>query len=93
MDVAAPIAPPWLQSPPKDFSKPEMRWFSWGFEREALFVVKVRRAGTTPARLALRGQACTEITCKNIDVELSVPLPKESTSGTETNLKNLIPVR
>src|SRR6476620_12110802 len=28
---------PWYQTPPKDFSKPELRWFSWGFERQALF--------------------------------------------------------
>ena len=38
-------AGPWLQSQPKDFSKPELRWFSWGFEKQALFVAKMRRAG------------------------------------------------
>ena len=40
---------PWYQSPPKDFSQPELRWFSWGFERQALFVAKVRRAAAGPA--------------------------------------------
>src|SRR5262245_52420987 len=25
------VSSPWLQSPPKDFSKPDLRWFSWGF--------------------------------------------------------------
>src|SRR5262249_38088666 len=59
---------PWHQSPPKDFSKPDLRWFSWGFEREALFVGKVRRSGAAPARIEIRGQACTDTTCKNIDV-------------------------
>ena len=23
---------PWHQTNPKDFSRPELRWFSWGFE-------------------------------------------------------------
>jgi len=89
------VTAPWLQSPPKDFSKPELRWFSWGFEREAVFVAKIRRTGTTPARLAIRGQACTETTCKNIDVELSLPPVKTSASagGAEINLKDLIQVR
>ena len=37
------MAGPWYQTPPKDFSKPELRWFSWGFERQALFAAKIRR--------------------------------------------------
>ncbi len=28
-------AGPWYQSAPKDFSRPELRWFSWGFDRQA----------------------------------------------------------
>ena len=32
---------PWYQSVPRDFSKPELRWYSWGFEGQALFVAKV----------------------------------------------------
>lgn len=63
----------WYQTPPKDFSKPELRWFSWGFEKEAVFAVKVHRAGAAPAKIQIRGQACTETTCKNIDVELAGP--------------------
>src|SRR5882672_8473762 len=75
------LAGPWYQSPPKDFSKPELRWFSWGFEGQALFVAKARRSGTVPARIAIRGQACTEATCKNIDVEISVPLAEAQTDA------------
>jgi hypothetical protein len=82
----------WRQSPPKDFSKPDLRWFSWGFEKEAVFVVKVRRSGATPAKLAIRGQACTETTCKNIDVALSVPVGKGA-EPSDVQLKDLIPVR
>ena len=87
-------AGPWQQSAPKDFSKPELRWFSWGFERQALFVVKVRRAGAA-ARLAIRGQACTETTCKNIDVAISLPVGagKAGAESSEIRWKDLVQVR
>ncbi len=83
----------WLQSAPKDFSKAELRWYSWGFENRALFAVKVRRAGAAPAQLAIRGQACTETVCKNIDVTLSVPAGGASTGSPVIDLKALLPVR
>jgi DsbC/DsbD-like thiol-disulfide interchange protein len=83
----------WLQTPPKDFSKPELRWFSWGFERQALFAAKVKRTAGAPAKITLRGQACTETTCKNIDVELTVPAGKIDAAPVELDLKTLVPVR
>jgi DsbC/DsbD-like thiol-disulfide interchange protein len=82
----------WYQSPPKDFSKPELRWFSWGFEREALFAAKVRRSGPGPAQIEIRGQACTETTCKKIDVSLSVPVASSDKRSAALDLKTLIPV-
>jgi len=82
---------PWFQSPPKDFSKPELRWFSWGFERQALFVTKIHRLGNSPTRITIKGQACTETTCKNIDVNLSVPAASADSSA--INLKDLVQVR
>jgi hypothetical protein len=89
------VAGPWFQSPPQDFSKPEIRWFSWGFENQALFVTKVRRSGTGPARVAIRGQACTETSCKNIDVALSVPLAVAGANPapSDIDVKALIQVR
>ena len=83
----------WNQSQPKDFSKPELRWFSWGFERQAIFAAKVRRSGQGPAQIEIRGQACTETTCKNIDVTLSVPVAGSDQGGGTTDLKTLIPVQ
>ena len=44
-------AGPWYQSPPKDFSKPELRWFSWGFERQALFAATVHRSASGTVRI------------------------------------------
>jgi hypothetical protein len=84
---------PWYQSPPKDFSRPELRWYSWGFERQALFVTKIRKMGAGPARIAIKGQACTETICKNIDVALSFPLANTDTNQSEIDLKSLVQVR
>ena len=85
-------SPPWLQSPPKDFSKPELRWFSWGFENQAMFVAKVRRLGPGLAEIGIRGQACTETTCKNIDVSISLPAGGKA-GGSPVDLKTLVPVK
>ncbi len=87
------VAAPWYQSPPKDFSRPQLRWFSWGFEREAVFAAKIRRSGSSPTRIEIRGQACTETLCKNIDTSISLPTGKTTTAASELNLNNLIPVR
>jgi hypothetical protein len=86
---------PWYQSPPKDFSRPELRWFSWGFDREALFAVKIRRLGAATARLTLRGQACTETICKNIDVAIALPLANSRTGAkpSSVDLNRLVQVR
>lgn len=86
------VAGPWRQSRPKDFSKPEMQWFSWGFEEQALFAAKVRRSGRGPARIAVRGQACTATVCKQIDVAISLPLADGGTKG-DVDLKALVQVR
>ena len=82
----------WYQTPPRDFSKPELRWYSWGFEQQATFVTKVRRTGSGPSQIEIRGQACTDKTCKNIDVSLSLPIsPAEAT--TTIDLKALTQTR
>jgi DsbC/DsbD-like thiol-disulfide interchange protein len=87
------VAGPWYQPEPKDFSKPELRWYSWGYEQQARFAAKMRRTGAGPARMAIRGQACTESICKNIDVELSLPVDSASAAGPAVDLKNLVEVR
>jgi len=67
------VTGPWYQSPPKDLSKPELRWFTWGFDGDAMFVAKVRRSGAGPARIAVRGQACNANLCKQINIVLALP--------------------
>jgi DsbC/DsbD-like thiol-disulfide interchange protein len=84
---------PWYQRPPKDFSKPDLQWYSFGFEKEALFVAKVRRTtGAGPAKLEIRGQACTEKICKGVDVEIAVPLSASSKPDFPVDLTSLVRV-
>ena len=82
---------PWYQTPPKDFSKPDLRWFSWGYEKEAVFAAKVRRTGPAAVKIQVKGQACTETTCKNIDVELAAPAGQPRTAPAPP--PGLIPVK
>jgi len=87
------VVGPWYQSPPKDLSKPELQWFTWGFDGQALFVAKVKRSGAGPAEIAISGQACTDTICKKIDTELSLPLTGATTGAGAVDLKTLIQVR
>lgn len=86
---------PWYQSPPKDFSKPELRWFSWGFEQQALFAAKVRRLGAGPGRITVRGQTCAESMCKNINVQILIPFSGTNTGDhtPDIDLKTLVQVQ
>ena len=83
----------WYQSPPKDFSRPELRMFSFGYDRDVLFAAKVRASGGGSAKLRIRGQACTESVCKNIDVPLSVQVPAKLGAASEVKLQELVPAR
>lgn len=80
---------PWMQTNPKDFSKPELRWFSWGFDDEAYFVAKVRKAGTEPAEITIKGQACSGSICKNVTVTVPVSL---TAPGDKISLAGLVPL-
>jgi hypothetical protein len=88
----------WVQSPPKDLSKPETNWYTYGYQDQALFAAKVRRVAAQPsssntALIEIRGQSCTETTCKNIDIEINLPLAAAKPGTAEVDLKPLIAVR
>lgn len=81
---------PWLQSQPKDFSQPELRIYSWGFDGAAMFMAPAKASGTGAARVRIKGQACTPTVCKNVDVVAEAPvLGKSKAPSTE----GLIPVQ
>lgn len=90
VDGGLKLAGPWHQPAPKDFSKPGLRWFSYGFEKEAMFVAKVD--GAAPAALNIRGQACTDTTCKNINVDLALAAQQPG-GAAEVDLSKLVQVK
>ena len=87
------VESPWRQTPPKEFSRPELRMFSFGYDREAIFAAKIRPAGAGSAELRIRGQACTETICKNIDIPLKVTIPSKLGASNDATLDQLVPVR
>ena len=64
---------PWYQTKPDDLSKPELRWYSWGFSKTSTFAVRVEQTGASSAVVSIRGQACDAKSC--LGVKVSIPLP------------------
>jgi hypothetical protein len=83
---------PWYQSGPKDFSRPELRMFSFGYDHDAVFAAKIQPATGDSAKLRIRGQACTETVCKNVDVTLAVAVPAKP-GAAELKLNELVQAR
>ncbi|MBM3766708.1 MAG: hypothetical protein FJW32_15060 [Acidobacteria bacterium] len=82
---------PWLQTAPVDFSKPELRIFTWGYEKEALFAAPVKRTGAPAAKVAIRAQACTESICRDITTAVEVTISAQSPASIDVS--SLTPVR
>lgn len=80
----------WLQTDPQDFSQPEIRHYTYGFNDVAHFAIKAKPEGAGPAKVNIKGQACTESVCKNIDVTLAVPVQP---SAGAFDAAKLVPVR
>ncbi len=94
------LAGNWLQTKPIDLSQPELRWFTFGFERTSFFACPVKTTSTDSATLRIRGQACNGETCCNVDVTLALKSEVDNErpahiGGIPTNqlLKNLVPVQ
>ena len=64
----------WYQSEPKDFSQPELRWYSYGFEGTSLFAAKVSRGEGDVANLQVRAQACDSSSCVSVEAEMELSL-------------------
>lgn len=80
---------PWLQTPPTDVSKPELLLYTWVHGGRAIFAAKLKGAAASPARITIRGQACTDSTCKEINVSLDVPATDGE--GAPPELRDLTP--
>ena len=73
----------WHQSAPEDFSQPELRWYSYGFEGTSLFAAKVEREDAEFATVQVRAQACDSASCVSVDAELQVDLRGNDADGFE----------
>lgn len=90
----------WLQSKPIDFSKPELRWFTYGFERTSYFACRVTKVTSDQVMLRVRGQACSGETCCQVDVRIEFQAgnsvdekPRSDKDPFKEILKNLVPVK
>ena len=86
------VTGPWRQAAPQDMSKPEIQWFTWGYERDAVFAARAQKGGAGPAQVEVTGQACAQEICKNIDVTLTVPVPDKPAKA-DVNVASLIAVK
>lgn len=91
----------WLQSKPIDLSKPELRWFTYGFDQTAFFACPVKKLTSEDVTLRIKGQACSGETCCNVNVLLKLSALKSSidTSAQANALppnrlvKDLVPIQ
>lgn len=74
------LAGDWYQTEPKDFSQPELRWYSFGFEGTALAAAKIRRNGERSAKVAVRAQACDSVSCISVESEIELPVMEAATA-------------
>jgi hypothetical protein len=90
---------PWLQTRPRDLSKPELRWYTYGFDQTAIFACRIKTVTSAPVVVRVRGQACSGESCRNIDVVLELGECRVSDEQTpqqaervKTMLQDLVPV-
>ena len=77
---------PWFQSPPRDMSRPELRWFTWGYEKVATFAVKVERTGMPQSVISIKGQACDSKSCQNVNVRLQISVADRETAQLDSKV-------
>lgn len=75
----------WFQSEPADFSQPELRWYSYGFEGASLLASRVRRNGGKSANITVRAQACDSATCISVEAQLELPVVDEAAGDFTTD--------
>ena len=81
----------WYQTKPEDFSQPELRWYSYGFEGTSTLAAEVERTSGDSARVTVRAQACDSASCVAVEAGLDVPLTDGAGEGFSTD--SLVPVR
>ncbi|MXY30458.1 MAG: hypothetical protein F4Y48_04525 [Gammaproteobacteria bacterium] len=62
----------WRQTAPTELSKPELRWYTWGFADRSFFAARVLRVDPG-GWVQVDAQACTDRLCAMVD-GLRVPV-------------------
>lgn len=71
----------WYQSEPLDFSQPELRWYSYGFDDKSLLAARVRRGEEPKAEVTVRAQACDSSSCVSVEADMELSLDGEAGAG------------
>ncbi|MDE2659010.1 MAG: hypothetical protein OXI45_02240 [Acidobacteriota bacterium] len=66
------LAASWRQTAPTELSKPELRWYTWGFADRSFFAARVLRVDPG-GWVQVDAQACTDRLCAMVD-GLRVPV-------------------
>ncbi len=84
----------WKQSAPKDLTKLDIQWYSWGFEGTARFATKVERTGGAEAVITVNAQSCDETSCSMVrELKITLPVPATETDGdSAAMIKDLVDV-
>lgn len=86
----------WKQSVPIDYSKPEIRWHTWGFEGTSWFAIELEQIPEEPFSISVTSQVCDADSCAGtFDLKLTVPSDGAAPRNlfTERILQQLEPVR
>ena len=75
----------WYQTKPADFSQPELRWYSYGFEGRSTFAARVERTSGDSVAVTVRAQACDSASCVAVEAELSLPLGESTAEPFSTD--------
>jgi hypothetical protein len=82
----------WRQTPPEDLSRPDIHWFTWGFEGVARFAVPIERTGDGDIVVTISAQSCDAASCTMVK-ELKTTLPQGSAGPRDAALlKDLVEV-
>lgn len=74
-----PIVGNWRQSPPIDFSNPEIHWHTWGFKGISYFALKLAIIPQNAVSISISGQYCDGKTCAGAsDLRFRIPPPQDS---------------
>ncbi len=79
----------WKQTAPKDLSKADIQWYSWGFEGTARFAVKVERvADGGEAVITVNAQSCNASSCSMVrDLKIVLPVTAEPSTEDSTGVE------